>query len=135
MQCTELKFNGGSDKSTRHQLRHQAMSRSCGHLSYAALSINRTFRQGTMLCANQRRHPKRSLTVIVFMVAQIREDDIVTAFGATDAPHATAVAKNGRSPYNATASGVTDEQEHTFGNDTTSPTNHAENTEREGKLL
>ena len=74
----------------------------------------------------------------------MREDDIVTAFGATDAPYDTAVAtnrrspyntttfgvadgpqnaavaKNGRSPYNATASGVTEEQQHTFSNITTS---------------
>ena len=50
------------------------------------------------------------------MAAQIREDDVVTAFGVTDAPLDTAVATNGRSPYNATASGVTDEQQrqHTF---------------------
>ena len=40
------------------------------------------------------------------MAAQIREDDIVTAFGVTDGPFDTAVATNGRSPYNATASGV-----------------------------
>ena len=64
--CTELKFNGGSDKSTRHQLRHQATSRSCGHLSYAVLSMNRTSRQGTLLCTNQRRHPRRSLAGLVF---------------------------------------------------------------------
>ena len=62
--CIELKFNGGSDKSTR-QLRHQATSRSCGHLSYAALSMNRTSRQGTLLCANQRRHPRRSVAGLV----------------------------------------------------------------------
>ena len=111
--CTELKFNGGSDKSTRHQLRHQATSRSCGHLSYAVLSMNRTSRQGTLLCAK-----------FSFMAAQIglREDDVVTSFGVTDAPLDTAVATNGRSPYNATASGVTDEQQrqHTFGNITAS---------------
>ena len=78
------------------------------------------------------------------MAAQMREDDIVTAFGVTDEPHdttvvtnwrnpynttafgvadapqITAVAKNGRGPYNATASGVTYEQQHTFGNITAS---------------
>ena len=45
------------------------------------------------------------------MAAQMRVDDIVTAFGAIDAPLDTAVATNGRSPYNATASGVTDEHD------------------------
>ena len=63
--CIELKFNGGSDKSTGHQLRHQATSRSCGLLSYAVLSINGTSRQGTLLCANQRHHTRRSLTGLV----------------------------------------------------------------------
>ena len=78
------------------------------------------------------------------MAAQMREDDIVTAFGLTDEPHDTtvvtnwrspynttafgvadapqntAVAKSGQGPYNATASGVTYEQQHTFGNITAS---------------
>ena len=37
---------------------------------------------------------------------------MATAYGGTDAPLNTAVATSGRSPYTATASGVTDEQHH-----------------------
>ena len=40
----------------------------------------------------------------------IGNEDNVTAYGANDAPHYTAVATSGRRPYHATASGVTDKQ-------------------------
>ena len=43
------------------------------------------------------------------MEVQLRREDMATAYGGTDAPLNTAVATSGRSPYTATASGVTDE--------------------------
>ena len=56
-----LSNNSGSETSTRHQFWHKATSRSCGHLSYAVSSINRTPPQGTLLCGTQPRHHWPSL--------------------------------------------------------------------------
>ena len=45
---------------------------------------------------------------------------MATAYGGTNAPLDTAVATSGRSPYNAIASGVTDEQHHRPSNSSSS---------------
>ena len=53
-------MNGGSLKSTRHQFRHKATSRSCDHLSHAVLTKSRISCQGMLLCATKSRHQRRS---------------------------------------------------------------------------
>lgn len=81
----------------------------CDQLSSAVLSSNRVSRQGTL---SMRQAVSPSQPPQFSMEVRLGREDMATAYRGTDAPLNAAVATSGRSPYTATASGVTDEKHH-----------------------